>query len=286
MPNPTFSVIIPCYNQGAYLQQAISAALDQSPIPEVIVVNDGSTDSTSDVMLSFRDQIIGIHQTNSGVNAARNQGILRSTGEFLVFCDADDYLGPSYTREAAAFLMHDPTVDVLHGAANVIDSSGNHLTVYGGNDLGPDPFLSLLESCDGPPVTWLIRKSCFARAGIFDPEVTHSEDRDMWLRIAFQGYRFALCPLMTAVYREHPAGASKQAWAMWAGVRRVVLYHLHRSGNSLAFKRAADAAMQAQARRMRTSAAQMWRTPGQRLRVVGLLLRDLDLCFRILRTCF
>ena len=88
---PTVSIIIPCYNQAHYLGQTIESALKQSySCVEVIVVNDGSTDNTALVASRFLSQIGYVEQTNAGLSAARNSGLERATGDYVVFLDSDD----------------------------------------------------------------------------------------------------------------------------------------------------------------------------------------------------
>ena len=90
--NPLVSVIIPCYNHAQFLPDAIRSVQQQTYSPvEIVVVNDGSTDDTETVAKQF-DTVKHIYQTNRGLSAARNTGIEHSSGEFLVFLDADDWL--------------------------------------------------------------------------------------------------------------------------------------------------------------------------------------------------
>src|SRR6478735_6137584 len=94
MPHPV-SVIIPTYNYGRFLRHALRSALDQTVTPlEIIVVDDGSTDETPDVVASFGEKVRYIRQENSGVCVARNRGVADSTGKLIAFLDADDIWEP------------------------------------------------------------------------------------------------------------------------------------------------------------------------------------------------
>jgi hypothetical protein len=106
------SIIIPCYNQGHFLHEAIKSALDQTHQEvEVVVVNDGSTDQTARVIQHFEQrkssghaEFVSITQENRGLSAARNAGISKSSGEFIVCLDADDRLSPAYIEKTVKFL--------------------------------------------------------------------------------------------------------------------------------------------------------------------------------------
>ena len=89
---PLISVIIPCFNHAHFLPDAIKSVLNQSyKNTEIIVVDDGSSDNTNDVATSFPD-VKYVYQTNQGLSAARNTGLKKSNGKYLVFLDADDFL--------------------------------------------------------------------------------------------------------------------------------------------------------------------------------------------------
>ncbi len=112
----TFSIVIPAYNYASYLPQAIDSALAQSGEREVVVVNDGSTDNTLEVLAPYLDasDVVLINQANAGVAAARNVGADRATGKYLVFLDADDRLLPdALQRFGGAF---EEGVDFVLGA--------------------------------------------------------------------------------------------------------------------------------------------------------------------------
>lgn len=110
------SVILPVYNRAGYVKEAIQSVLDQSYAPkEVIVVDDGSTDATPDVIRSFGDAITYVRQENTGAGAARNAGILRASEDFVSFIDSDD-LWPSHKieRQVRAFDER-PELDLVFG---------------------------------------------------------------------------------------------------------------------------------------------------------------------------
>jgi glycosyltransferase involved in cell wall biosynthesis len=103
---PHVSVVIPCFNYGRFLAEAISSALGQSHVPfEVIVVDDGSTDSSVDVAGNFAPHVRVITQQNMGVAAARNLGLREAAGEYVTFLDADDVFQPTYVEALLTALL-------------------------------------------------------------------------------------------------------------------------------------------------------------------------------------
>lgn len=113
---PLISVVIPVYNGERYVGEAIQSVLDQDYRPvEVVVLNDGSTDGTADVVDNFGDAIRHVYQENHGLGDARNKGVGASTGEYVAFLDADDvWTSQKLTRQMAAF-RSDHTLDMCFG---------------------------------------------------------------------------------------------------------------------------------------------------------------------------
>ena len=111
--NPLVSVIIPSYNYAEYLSTTLNSVLAQRLEDiEVVLVDDGSTDATADVLKSYRDRIDYIYQEKAGLSAARNTGINNSTGEFILFLDADDILGPGSIASQVKYLQRNPSAFV------------------------------------------------------------------------------------------------------------------------------------------------------------------------------
>lgn len=111
---PRTSVVIPTYNRARFLLEALSSVLAQSRAPlEIIVVDDGSTDDTHEVVQSFGNRVIYIHQTNAGVSAARNTGIAAARGEFIAMLDSDDIWEPDHLQVTEAVLDAAPDVALV-----------------------------------------------------------------------------------------------------------------------------------------------------------------------------
>jgi glycosyltransferase involved in cell wall biosynthesis len=124
---PRVSVVIPAYNASNTLERAIASVCAQTwPAHEIIVVDDGSSDSTADVAKTFGSVLV-IQQANSGVAAARNAGARAATGDWLAFLDADDWYAPDRLRLHAEWIAEDPSLDFLTGDYEYRDESGRLL---------------------------------------------------------------------------------------------------------------------------------------------------------------
>jgi GT2 family glycosyltransferase len=116
MSMPRFSIVIPAYNAAAFIARAIDSALAQTwPAHEIIIVDDGSTDATADVIGQYGDQVRYLRQDNAGVSAARNAGAQAASGDWLAFLDADDWYYPDRLHLHAEWIARDPSLDFLTG---------------------------------------------------------------------------------------------------------------------------------------------------------------------------
>jgi glycosyltransferase involved in cell wall biosynthesis len=184
---PLVSVVIPNYNCARFLPDALTSVFAQTyPRVEVIVVDDGSTDDSAQVLDTFGDRIRVLRQANQGVSAARNLGIRESRGELIAFLDADDLWHPEKLAKQVA-LFADPAVGLVHCAVEYIDEQGRTLgTNFTGRRGRVLRHIALLE---GTVVlaggsTAVVRRTSFDKAGVFDPDMSTAADWDMWRRIA------------------------------------------------------------------------------------------------------
>lgn len=203
-------MIIPCYNYGRYLAQAIDSVLAQAFQPlEIIVVNDGSTDNTAQVAATYRGRIKYIEQTNQGVSAARNRGLRESTGEFVHFLDADDYVRPGIYEKMVTVLTSRPEAIAAYVGSDWVDASDKLLITYPARPESTDVFHDLLIINRWPLATVLVRASAVEKIGGFDETMAAScEDWDLWLHLAIAGGRFVPAEGILACYRQQPQGAS------------------------------------------------------------------------------
>ena len=216
-PNmPLISVIVPVYNGEKTIRETIESALAQSFSDfELIVINDGSQDSTLDVLASIQDPRIKIFSyPNAGVSASRNRGFDQSSGEFIAFLDADDLWTSDKLEAQLTALQENPNAAVAYSWTNFIDetsqvsSHGSHRTVNG--DAYADLLLfCFLENGSNP----LIRRQALINIGSFDESLSPAEDWDMYLRLAAH-YHFICVPFPQILYRVTTNSASSNVSKM------------------------------------------------------------------------
>ncbi len=183
---PKVSIIIPNYNHGDYLPQAIESALAQTyPHVEVIVVDDGSTDHSAQVLARYADRVRCIHQENAGLSAARNTGLGMARGDYIALLDADDMLEPDYLQTLVPVLEENPEIGGIYCGYRFVDEHNRPLPeVQNRVVLSAEFYNALLGGNFLVPESMLLRRRCYQEAGPFDTALTACEDWDMWLRIA------------------------------------------------------------------------------------------------------
>lgn len=212
------SVVIPCYNYGRFVCQAVDSALSQTRTQtEVIVVDDGSTDDTRDRLAPYGDRIRYIHQKNKGLSAARNTGIRHASGEWVALLDADDWWHKQKLEMQLRAVAGRDEVGLL-GSPSGEDLPEMLPGEPGTRDLTVRDFV--LSSRFGPSGA-MIRRRCFESVGFFNEELRSVEDRDMWLRVAA---RFpAVCVESPCWwYRQHASQMNRNADRMFSNYRRVL----------------------------------------------------------------
>jgi len=182
---PQVSVIIPTYNRGRVIKEAIDSVLAQDYTEfELIVVDDGSTDHTSDVLDSYRNVIKVLSQKNRGVSAARNRGIAEASGKFIAFLDSDDLWLPHKLSTQVEFFNKTP---------DALICQTEEVWIRNGLRVNPKKrhkkpsgmiFKLSLELCLVSPSAVMIKRSLFDRVGEFDETLPACEDYDLWLRIS------------------------------------------------------------------------------------------------------
>ena len=205
--NPLVSVVIPAYNSSKWIGETLESVLAQDYAPfEVIVVDDGSTDNTVDVVRRFGERVRYVFKSNGGQGSARNVGIRVAHGAFIAFVDSDDLWTKKKLRIQVELLTK---TALLWGYSDVVafdNDSGNHLfsfsnksKQYDGDVLGP-----LFLSCFIQSPTPIVHRKIFEDVGYFDEskEIKNREDWDMWLRIAT---KYPICRISEplAYYRVH-----------------------------------------------------------------------------------
>lgn len=190
-PPINFSVVIPLYNKRESVYKTIMSVLNQTyPFFEVIIVDDGSTDGSCEVVETIADNRIRlIKQNNAGVSAARNKGIREAEYDLISFLDADDLWEPDYLKEMKEFITNIPYA-AMYGCAY---DSVNGETVIPFNFHLINGFKGIVnnyfEHASKNHLFWtsavIIRKSITDKTGVFDERINTGEDLDFWFRIAF-----------------------------------------------------------------------------------------------------
>ena len=219
---PLVSVVIPCYGQAAYLEEAIESVLAQTYAQvEIVVVDDGSPDNAARLAARF-PWVRCVRQQNAGLAAARNTGIRESEGELLVFLDSDDRLLPRAIEVGVEELRVHPEAAFAFGRYRRIAGDGRPLE----NDDQPrpdaDPYSVFLRyNYAGVPATGVFRRSALEEVGNFDETLPQAEDYDLNLRLARQ---FAVCayPDEVVEYRVHGSNMSGDHAAMLKMTLRVL----------------------------------------------------------------
>jgi glycosyltransferase involved in cell wall biosynthesis len=205
----TVSVIIPAYNYARFLREAIDSALAQTrPALEVIVVDDGSTDATPEVLSAYGDRIRVLRQKNAGVAAARNAGIAAARGDSVAFLDSDDAWYPRKLELQLARLEADPALGLVHCGAATIDAEGRTLKTSTGGMEGrvAEAILRLDREVIMPQGSSIVvPKRVAEEIGGFDERLPPSEDWDFCYRIAAR-YPIGYVPLVLVRYRLHGSG--------------------------------------------------------------------------------
>ena len=221
--NETVSVIVPTYNYGRFIADALRGVLGQTrPADEVIVVDDGSTDETQSVVRGF-DNVRYVRQENRGVGAARNLGVANSTGTLIAFADADDIWRPQKLERQIAQFAGDDEIGLVHcGLREFDDTTGEtvKLHVEGAEGRVADHLLLWKKpGITGAGGTIMVRRKAFESAGGFDEGMSVGEDLDFCYRVARE-YKIGFLPEVLVDYRAHSANAHRDVGAMEAGMSR------------------------------------------------------------------
>jgi glycosyltransferase involved in cell wall biosynthesis len=219
--NERISVIIPVYNAQCFLAEALRSVLDQTlPPDEVIVVDDGSTDGSAEIVAQIKATspvpIQLIQQSNQGPSAARNAGLQRAVGSFIAFQDADDIWSAEKLATQVAFFRRHPQACAVIGYSQIALTDPNDTSVMRCQGR-PGPILLLQES--------LFRCAIFELVGRFDPCLRGDEDVEWFLHLLDHPVEIVIHPDVVLTYRRHGANLTGSL----AASRRQLLLALRRS---------------------------------------------------------
>ena len=207
---PVFSIVMPAFNAERTVGPAIRSALAQTEQDfELLVVDDGSTDRTADIVRSFRDdpRVILISSENRGPAIARNLALARARGQFVSLLDSDDLYLSTYLAEVSAALKANPDAGFVFPDAWVLDDTSGRirhtytLADYAAPDPDPSAWLRQLVTYNVVHCMAMIPRAVLERVGPFDERLRAAMDYELWLRIAAHGYGAVRIDRPLGVYR-------------------------------------------------------------------------------------
>lgn len=235
------SVIIPCYNAASFIGQTLDSVFGQEGVePEVIVVDDGSTDDSAAVIRSKYPRVTLIETPNQGPSAARNLGTSAASADLIQYLDADDLLAPGKLA-AQATLLESTGADVAYGdwIRFTLAVSGEMILLDPvRRQLGDRPEIELLTADFwAPPAVYLMRRSIVEKACPWRPNLPVIQDARFMLDCAMHGARFVRCEGLMAYYRVHQEGSvstrSRAAFLRDCLLNAGEVYDLWRSQGAL-----------------------------------------------------
>jgi glycosyltransferase involved in cell wall biosynthesis len=236
---PLVSIIIPTYNMAEYISQTLESIIKQSYSNwECLIIDDGSTDRTAEVVTSFQKKYKNFFyykQKNQGVNTARNLGITKSKGRLIQFLDADDLLQEKKIECQVKILSAHPSIDIVYTRVQFFTESEGNVKIAQNihKPRSSGRGLDILKVITANNITAihspLARKEVFDQVGLFDESLTHMEDWEFWWRCALADLSFAYhySENAAALYRKRPESASTDSFQMiyGEGVLRNKIHH-------------------------------------------------------------
>jgi glycosyltransferase involved in cell wall biosynthesis len=223
-------VVVPAHDAAPWLDECLGSVLAQTHAPsQVVVVNDGSTDSTPEVLARYRPRIEVIDQPNSGIGKARNRGLERATGTYVAFLDADDAWHPEKLALQVAHAEANPDLAVVYADAEEFDAAGTvHRSFFEHFPSLRRPeaiFEGIVRLAVPLTTTSLVRRDFLVRHALSFPEprdISGVEDVGFFLEIADRGGRFGFVDRPLARRRLHPSNISGDHFRRFT--RRIALY--------------------------------------------------------------
>lgn len=201
---PKVSVIIPSFNHARYIRECVESVLSQSyPEIEIVIIDDGSTDETIDILEEYGDRIRLIRQIRGRQARARNIGLKESSGEWIAFLDSDDRYLPSRIEDSVAAVLNDPTIDLVWGDFRIINANGRVIQEIRWAPSQPDFRLELISGNPICNASVTVKREALCELKGFDERVPRACDGLAWYRLAARGKRFAHVPRILLDYRIH-----------------------------------------------------------------------------------
>lgn len=219
------SIIMPAYNAVQFIGSAVESVLAQEWQDwELLVVDDGSTDSTWEALAEYEDsRILKFRQNNSGVSAARNRALREMNGDFFCFLDADDLLPAGSIASRMELFNDDEDLLFVDGSVQVRDLSMSCILEERQHTFSGNPFRALLQidnSCFFGP-TWMIRRIPGKEYG-FKVGLTHGEDLLFYMDLSREGGQYSATSDITYLYRTGNTSAMSDLNGLWKGYRSIL----------------------------------------------------------------
>ncbi|MBU2955611.1 glycosyltransferase [Marinobacter sp. F3R08] len=204
------SVLVPAFNRAAYIRETVESVLFQDyPQVELIVVDDGSTDGTYEILEDYAQRgelklLTHPGHANRGQSAALNRALDNASGELIAILDSDDIFLPGKLSAQVDFLQKHPEVGLVYGMGEAVDENGHWLyNIHSPDHIEPnDPNAVLLDCYFSLPVNSLVRRSVYDQIGGFEEEFRAAQDHDMLIRVA-EATTLAFIPVKVFQYRRH-----------------------------------------------------------------------------------
>lgn len=229
------SVVIPAYNAGRFIGEAVESIRRQgAAVSEIIIVDDGSTDNTAEIVAKLGNDIHYVWQENAGPSAARNRGIKLANSPWIAFLDADDVWTPNKIAEQLAIVRQSPDVGLVASDMAETDTVGdliiqsvleahNLLGFFRGLDGAPVPHAlrRLVEMNFIPTGTVIAKKNLLLELGGFNPDIRYGEDLELWARVAALAPIVCL-PRVHMLRRQHGSNATQATEPMLNDLVKVM----------------------------------------------------------------
>ena len=234
MSSPAVSICTPAFKADRYLLETLESVRAQTFTNwELIVTEDGSRDRTEEIVRDFAKTVsqpvtYHRHDPNRGLPATRNHGISIANAPWIALLDSDDLWTSDHLASTMALVAQN-NADLIHGGSQLFDSDtgrDSELRVPSADEQKTFPLSLFLAQYVIQPSSVLLRKELWSRVNGFNPDFRYVEDREMWLRCARAGGRFAYTGKVTCRYRKHGAALSKHAGPMAVASAKVLEQHV------------------------------------------------------------
>ena len=212
------SIVMPSYNQGQYIEEALLSVLNQDyPHIELIVIDGGSSDGSIEILKKYNDRIAyWVSEPDHGPVDAINKGLRKCNGEFVGIFFSDDYLFRQAISKKIALFNKEPEIDFIYGDTEVIDAEGNSLYIRRGNDLH---YSQWIRSCTMPITlqSSLWRRNIMEQIELLREDMDVATDWDFFLRVCLKG-KIKYLPGTTGIFRNHSNSQSMTKQLLWVNL--------------------------------------------------------------------